>query len=120
MSNTPISTMKSPASSNAGDSFTTVSDGVLGHLQHIQMYSGHRVANPVSDRTRKIQEWELILPWAQAMGREVTFTDLTTKWSPGDRGYSNDIEFTARKFRGRYCGGPNTFECAADDREHHR
>ncbi len=96
----------------AGDRFDTISDGILGHLQHIQMYSGHRVANPVSDRTRKIQEWNLILPWAQAFGREVTFTDLTTKWSPGDRGYSNDIEYTARKFRSLYCGGPDRIQTA--------
>ena len=89
-----------------GETFNTVSDGVLAHLQHIQMYSGHRVANPVADRTRKIQDWKLILPWAQAFGREVTFTDLTVKWSPSDRGYSDDIEYTARKFRSKFCGGP--------------
>lgn len=91
----------------SGESFRTVSDGVLAHLQHVQMYSGHRVTNPVAKRTRNIQDWNLILPWAQAMGREVTFTDLTTKWSPSDRGYSNDIEYTARKFRERYCGSPD-------------
>ena len=65
-----------------GESFKTVSDGVLAHLQHIQMYSGNRVANPIATRTRNIQDWEVILPWAQAFGREVNFTDLTTKWSP--------------------------------------
>jgi len=90
-----------------GDKFKTISDGVLGHLQHIQMYSGHRVANPIAKRTRDIQNWEVILPWAQAFKREVTYTDLTTKWSPHDRGYSNDIEYTARKFRKRFCGGPD-------------
>jgi len=90
-----------------GDKFKNISDGVLGHLQHIQMYSGHRVANPIAKRTRDIQDWEVILPWAQKFNRELTFTDLTTKWSPGDRGYSNDIEYTARKFRERFCGGPD-------------
>ena len=95
-----------------GETFKTVSDGVLAHLQHIQMYSGNRVANPIATRTRNIQDWDVILPWAQAFGREVNFTDLTTKWSPHDRGYSNDIEYTARKFRGRYCGGPNRIHTA--------
>lgn len=85
----------------AGEKFKNVSTGVLAHLQHIQMYSGTRVYNPVAERTRKVQEW--LLPWSQKFKRPVTFTDLTKKWSPTDRGYSNDIEGVAKSYRKSYC-----------------
>ena len=85
----------------AGEKFANVSTGVLAHLQHIQMYSGKRVENPVANRTRKVQKW--LLPWAQGFKRPVTYTDLTKKWSPTDRGYSNDIESVAKSFRKSHC-----------------
>ncbi len=84
-----------------GERFATVSDGVLAHLHHIQMYSGKRVSNPKAKRTRKVQDW--ILPWSRGLGRPVTYTDLTTKWSPTDKGYSDDIESIAKRYRKEFC-----------------
>ena len=86
-----------------GESFTDVSTGVLAHLGHIRLYSGQPLDNPAAKRTRLVAD--LILPWAQGMGRPVTFTDLTTKWSPTDRGYSDDIETIAKAYRSVYCTG---------------
>lgn len=84
-----------------GESFPDVSVGVLAHLQHIKMYSGERQSNPSAARTRKVQDW--ILPWARGFGRPVTFTDLTTKWSPTDAGYSNDIRSVEKRYLRGHC-----------------
>ncbi|MGI9405397.1 MAG: hypothetical protein ACR2O4_03415, partial [Hyphomicrobiaceae bacterium] len=65
------------------------------------MYSGQRIERPVAKRTKLVQDW--LLPWARGFGRPVTYTDLTKKWSPSDRGYSNDIESVAVRFRKQYC-----------------
>jgi len=84
-----------------GERFADVSTGVLAHLQHIKMYSGVRQPSPTAARTRKVQDW--IIPWSNSLGRDVTFTDLTTKWSPTDRGYSNDIDSVANRFIRNHC-----------------
>jgi len=84
-----------------GEFFKTVSDGVRAHVQHIKMYSGERIKRPVAKRTKLVQDW--LLPWARGFNRPVTYTDLTKKWSPTDRGYSNDIEHVAVRFRKIYC-----------------
>ncbi len=86
-----------------GERFTDVSSGVLAHLQHIKMYSGELVDNPVANRTRKVQTW--LVSKMQRLGRPVTFTDLTREWSPSDRGYAADIEYVARAYRKLYCTG---------------
>lgn len=84
-----------------GEFFKSISAGVRAHLQHIKMYSGERISNPVAKRTALVQDW--LLPWARGFNRPVTYTDLTKKWSPRDRGYSNDIESVAVRFRKKYC-----------------
>lgn len=84
-----------------GEFFKTIGDGVRAHLQHIKMYSGERIERPVAKRTALVQDW--LLPWARGFNRPVTYTDLTRKWSPKDRGYSNDIESVAVRFRKIYC-----------------
>ncbi len=94
-----------------GESFKDVSSGVLAHLQHVLMYSGTRIENPIANRTRMVQEW--LLDWARGFSRPVTFTDLTKQWSPGDKGYSDDIEAVARLYRKRYCTGNNDIQTAS-------
>ncbi len=84
-----------------GEFFKTVSAGVRAHIQHIKMYSGERIEKPVAKRTKLVQDW--LLPWARGFNRPVTYTDLTKKWSPNDRGYSNDIESVAVRYRKIYC-----------------
>ncbi|MEE9589829.1 MAG: hypothetical protein V3V97_17620 [Hyphomicrobiaceae bacterium] len=89
-----------------GEKFPNVSTGVLAHLQHVLMYSGTRIQTPVANRTRLVQDW--LLPWSQSFDRPVTFTDLTRRWSPSDKGYSNDIAITARQFFDQYCRAPGS------------
>jgi hypothetical protein len=97
-----------------GEFFKTVSDGVRAHLQHIKMYSGVHINKPVAKRTALVQDW--LLPWARSFKRPVTYTDLTKKWSPSDRGYSNDIESVAVRFRKIYCKNQPAFP-AQDDQQ---
>jgi hypothetical protein len=86
-----------------GESFPDVSTGVAAHLGHIRLYSGNPLENPAAERTKLVQD--IILPWAQEFDRPVTFTDLTKRWSPTDKGYSDDIETIAKSYRGKYCTG---------------
>lgn len=86
-----------------GESFPDVSTGVAAHLGHIRLYSGNPLENPAAQRTKLVED--IILPWAQTFDRPVTFTDLTTKWSPTDKGYSDDIETVAKAYRSKFCTG---------------
>lgn len=86
-----------------GESFSDVSTGVLAHLGHIRLYSGNPLEEPAAQRTKLVQD--IILPWAQEFDRPVTFTDLTKRWSPTDKGYSDDIETVAKAYRGKFCTG---------------
>ena len=86
-----------------GESFASVDSGVLAHLQHVRLYSGEPVENPVAERTKLVTD--LILPWAQSLKRPVTYTDLTRKWAPSGHSYSDAIENVARIFREGYCTG---------------
>jgi hypothetical protein len=94
-----------------GESFPDVSTGVLAHLHHIRLYSGNPVENPAAERTRLVTD--IILPWAQGFDRPVTFTDLTKRWSPTDKGYSDDIESVAKAYRGKFCTGKEEEETVA-------
>ena len=88
---------------HSGEAFANPSQGVLAHLQHVAMYAGETIEQPVATRTRLVQRWGAIPHWAHAFRRPVTFTDLTRKWSPYDRGYSDDIAAVARRFFTGHC-----------------
>jgi len=90
-----------------GESFKDVSTGVRAHLEHILMYSGERVANPTAERTRKVQEWGVLTSWQKTIKGPMTFSQLTRKWSPHDKGYGNDIDSVAQSFLGGACKGPD-------------
>lgn len=87
----------------SGEAFADVSTGVLAHLQHVSMYAGEDVDQPVANRTRLVQGWGEIPNWAHRLRRPITFTDLTRKWSPHDRGYSDDIAAVAAQFFENHC-----------------
>ena len=93
------------STSERGQAFADVSSGVLGHLQHIKMYSGERIENPVAERTKMVQDE--LLPWAKAirLSRPVTFIDLAKRWSPSSH-YANDVEAVAKAYRDGFCGEP--------------
>ena len=85
-----------------GDSFGTVSQGVLAQIQHLVVYSGERLENPIARRTRDVQDD--VANRSKALGRPVTFRDLARRWAT-DRRYGANIELIASRFRMDYCAG---------------
>ncbi len=90
-----------------GEHFKSVSDGVRGHLEHVLMYTGTHIDNPVAERTRKVQEWKVLVPYRRSIRGPMTFTHLGRKWAPSDRGYSNDIQAIANVFNSQFCNAPD-------------
>lgn len=90
-----------------GEQFKTISDGVRAHLEHVLMYAGKHIDNPVAERTRKVQEWKILVPYQRSIGGPMTFTHLGRKWAPGDRGYSDDIKAIADRFNAAFCNSPD-------------
>lgn len=90
-----------------GERFNTLSNGVKAHLQHILMYSGEHIDNPVAERTRKVQEWGVLTKWQRGIRGPMTFAQLTHQWSPKDRGYARDIGAVADSFYQKFCDKPD-------------
>jgi Mannosyl-glycoprotein endo-beta-N-acetylglucosaminidase len=89
-----------------GESFKDVAEGVRAHLQHLLLYAGERIDDPVADRTRKVQEWGVLTDWHKGFTRPVTFGDLAAKWAPGTRSYRRMIEGIAERFE-EFCARPD-------------
>jgi Mannosyl-glycoprotein endo-beta-N-acetylglucosaminidase len=89
-----------------GESFKDIATGVRAHLEHLLLYAGERVDNPVADRTRKVQEWGVLTDWHKGFSRPVTFGDLAAKWAPGTRAYRRMIEGIAERFED-FCARPD-------------
>ncbi|MCH9808265.1 MAG: glucosaminidase domain-containing protein [Alphaproteobacteria bacterium] len=90
-----------------GEYFKTVEDGVRAHLEHVLMYTGTHIDNPVAERTRKVQEWKVIVPYRRSIRGPMTFTHLGRKWAPSDRGYSDDIQAISNEFDRNFCNAPD-------------
>lgn len=90
----------------AGESFPDVSTGVLAHLQHVLVYAGETVDNPVAERTRKVQEWGILKGMQKRAKGSVTFAHLATKWAPG-ADYVSGLESIAGRFRESHCNSPD-------------
>ncbi len=90
-----------------GESFKDIATGVRGHIEHLLLYAGQRVDNPVAERTRKVQEWNVLTPWQAKFTRPITFTDLATKWAPGSNAYGRMMEAIAEKFADDFCSKPD-------------
>ena len=86
-----------------GESFKDVSTGVRAHLEHLIMYTGEKVENPVAERTRKVQEWGVLTEWQKTIKGPMTFAHLARKWAPPARKYAQDIEQVAENFTGGAC-----------------
>lgn len=89
-----------------GESFPDVATGVLAHLQHVLVYAGETVENPVAERTRKVQEWGILKSMQKRAKGSVTFAHLATKWAPGSD-YVSGIEALASRFREGFCHTPD-------------
>lgn len=86
-----------------GESFPDVSTGVKAHLQHILMYTGTPVEDPVAQRTRDVQAWGVLTKWQATIKRPMTFKDLTSKWAPTSKAYPRDIVSVAERFEDGIC-----------------
>lgn len=86
-----------------GERFRTVSDGVRGHLEHVLMYTGAYIDNPVADRTRKVQAWGVLDKWRRSIRGPMTYEHIGRQWAPSDRGYGNDIAAIAVRFFNNHC-----------------
>jgi hypothetical protein len=85
-----------------GDSYPDVPTGVLAQIQHLVVYSGQRIPEPVGARTRLKQD-DIIETMARFKGR-ATFDDLSRRWA-ADRRYGANIEWVAGNYRAAYCNG---------------
>jgi hypothetical protein len=88
-----------------GESFKDISSGVRAHLQHVLMYSGEQIENPVAERTRNIQDWGVLTKWQKSIKGPLTYTHLAKKWAPGSRAYTRDIANVAENFFDGSCKG---------------
>lgn len=89
-----------------GESFPDVSTGVLAHLQHVLLYSGETIEDPVAERTRKVQEWGILKSMQRRARGSVTFRDLAKKWAPGSD-YVSGLESIAGRFHESFCNAPD-------------
>ncbi|MCA9238175.1 MAG: glucosaminidase domain-containing protein, partial [Planctomycetales bacterium] len=88
-----------------GDSYPDVPTGVLAQIQHLVVYSGERLQNPVGHRTRLKQDVILQSVSRIARRRPVTFSDLARRWA-ADRNYGRSIQRLASLFYSGYCTAP--------------
>ncbi|RUO98162.1 MAG: hypothetical protein EKK30_13130 [Hyphomicrobium sp.] len=88
-----------------GESFPDVATGVKAHLQHLLMYAGEHIENPVAERTRKVQEWGVLTDWQKSIGGPVNYDQLAKQWAPTSRRYARDIAALAEAFYGSPCKG---------------
>ncbi len=86
-----------------GETFPDVATGVKAHLQHLLMYAGESVENPVAERTRKVLEWGVLTSWQKTIDGPMTYTHLAKKWAPGSRNYSRDIANVSESFYDGLC-----------------
>ncbi len=90
-----------------GESFPDVATGVKAHLEHLLMYAGETLENPVAERTRKVQEWGVLTSWQKTIDGPMTFAQLAKKWAPGSRGYVRDMENISEAFNNGPCKNPD-------------
>ena len=82
-----------------GDSYPDVNTGVLAQIQHLVVYSGERIDEPVGARTRLKQD-DILVTMASKKGR-TTFADLARRWA-ADKHYGASIEWVANNFRQQF------------------
>ena len=90
-----------------GESFKDIEGGVRAHIEHILLYAGRPVANPLAERTRKVHEWGLLNSWQRAFKRPITYGDLASKWAPGNRSYVGMLQTVAERFQNDVCRTPD-------------
>jgi hypothetical protein len=90
-----------------GESFKDIPTGVRAHLEHLRLYAGKSVEDPVAERTRKVREWGVLTSWHRGFTRPITYTDLGAKWAPGTRVYGSLLRAVADRFHASLCSAPD-------------
>jgi hypothetical protein len=90
-----------------GESFKDIDTGVRAHLEHVLLYAGHPVKEPVAERTRKVMEWGVLTDWHKSMKHPITYADLASKWAPGVRSYAQMLSSVAERFHEQHCNEPD-------------
>ena len=90
-----------------GEHFADISSGVKAHLQHLMMYAGDHIADPVAERTRKVQEWGVLTKWQNSITGPMTYSLVAQQWAPGSRGYTRDIAAISDQFYDSFCSQPD-------------
>lgn len=88
-----------------GERFADISAGVKAHLQHLLMYAGEHIDDPVAERTRKVQEWGVLTEWQKSIDGPMTYTLVARQWAPTSRNYVRDVSTITDGFYSSYCGG---------------
>jgi hypothetical protein len=87
-----------------GERFGSVREGILAHLQHLLVYAGVSISNPIAQRTTKTQS--LIHQKIMGLGRPVTFEDLAMLWTGTDKNtYASSIQRTVKAYSDEFCAG---------------
>lgn len=85
-----------------GESFGDMPTGVLAHLQHVLIYAGEEVENPVAERTRKVLQWGVLKSFQKKIKGPITYSHLAQKWATGSD-YADAIETHANRFFADFC-----------------
>jgi hypothetical protein len=95
------------AGSDPGERFADVSTGVRAHLQHLKLYTGDKVDNPIAERTRKVQQEGLLGNLEAGLKRPVTYHDFVTRWAPSLKQYPATLGQLAAAFYDDHCKKPD-------------
>jgi len=90
-----------------GEAFADISSGVTAHLQHLLMYAGDHIDNPVAERTSKVQEWGVLTSWQKSIKGPMTFSLVAKQWAPTSRNYVRDLSTIASEFYTKACNDPD-------------
>ena len=99
--------MGATGNGEAGESFPDVATGVLAHLQHVLLYAGERIDQPVAERTRKVQEWGILKSWQKSQRGPITFAQLARRWANNEDAYPEAIAQHAKRFTDDFCDRPD-------------
>jgi hypothetical protein len=89
-----------------GEAFDDVSTGVRAHLEHVLMYTGSPVENPVAERTRKVMEWGVLTSWQKTIKGPMTYAHLAQQWAKS-KDYAELIATVGERFFEQFCNKPD-------------
>jgi hypothetical protein len=89
-----------------GETFPDVSTGVRAHIEHVLMYTGEPVENPVAERTRKVMEWGVLTSWQKTIKGPMTYAHLAQQWAK-NKSYADMIGTVGERFYEQFCNKPD-------------